>query len=289
MQPDMTGRGTRNLCARVRLSRPSHSTVVAYVALFIALGTGASWAATKIKSSAQIKRGVVKGSDIKDGNVDGRDIRDAGLSGADLRDGTLTGAHLADATIAPQHLIPDSVGSQQLAPGAVGSSELSDSAITGIDVLDGGLSGADLGDDSVKGADVDESTLSFGKGFSSFQAGTIGIHNGGGFSIPVSPQGDIAVLALPPGRYLIFAHAAIAADGDGGSAFCLLNAADQSVETGNDVSSLDFGPSPSGISGISVSTIAASSSSFAARLVCSDDGSAVTANDRGLEAIRLNG
>lgn len=243
----------------MRLTRPSHSTVVAYLALLIALGTGVSFAATKIKSSKQIKAGVVNGSDIKDASLDGRDVRDGGLTGADL------------------------------AEGSVGGREIGDSEITADDVLESGLSGVELQNNSVKGADVDEASLvlTVGQSYQAFLPASKGIDNGGPFSFPVSPQGDLVSLNLPAGRYLILAHAAIFADEDGGSVFCVLNAAGQLVDTGNDITSADYSSLPSGVSGISVSTIATSETGFTARLSCADDGSGAEANDRGIEAVRL--
>ncbi len=56
---------------------PSHATVVAYLALFVALG-GSSYAALRIG-----------GEQIADNSVRGKDIRDNGLTSKDIRDGTL--------------------------------------------------------------------------------------------------------------------------------------------------------------------------------------------------------
>jgi hypothetical protein len=69
---------------------PTHGTVVAYVALFVALGGAGAYAAGKIESgdidsnavkSKHIARGQVKGSDIAANTVKGRDIDEATLDG----------------------------------------------------------------------------------------------------------------------------------------------------------------------------------------------------------------
>jgi hypothetical protein len=60
-----------------RLSRPSHTAVVAYLALFVALG-GSSYAAVKIT-----------GKQVRDASLTGADVRNSSLTGSDLRDGSL--------------------------------------------------------------------------------------------------------------------------------------------------------------------------------------------------------
>ena len=58
---------------------PSHSTVVAYLALFVALG-GSAYAVSKI-GSAQIENRSIKGKDVADDALGGRQIVEAKLSG----------------------------------------------------------------------------------------------------------------------------------------------------------------------------------------------------------------
>jgi len=67
---------------RIRDWRPSHSTVAAYMALFIALG-GTSYAAVKIPknsvSASQIKTGGVGSSEVKNGSLRKVDFRASDL------------------------------------------------------------------------------------------------------------------------------------------------------------------------------------------------------------------
>ena len=71
---------------------PGHTTVVAYLALFAALG-GTSYAAVTLKrgsvKSSHIKNGQVKRPDIARGAVDSRRVRDRSLSARDFAPGTL--------------------------------------------------------------------------------------------------------------------------------------------------------------------------------------------------------
>ncbi len=67
--------------------RPNHATVVAYLALFVAL-SGSAWAAAKI-GPHDISRNAVRGKHIKDDTVTGTDVAEASL-------GTVPSAHNAD-------------------------------------------------------------------------------------------------------------------------------------------------------------------------------------------------
>ena len=227
--------------------RPSHATIVAYLALLIALGTSAAWAATKITSSRQIKNGVVKGADIKDQSLTGKDVKDGGLSGADLAG--------------------ESIG--------------------GVQVGNRSLRGVDLATDSVTGTEIDEASLALGQGFDAFFGPELAVDNGGGFGVPRSPQGDLVTLNLSAGRYLVLGHALLGADDNGGSVYCMLAAGTTRIETGNEISGLDHNPFNFSPAGISVSAIFESDSAFATKLFCSDANTGATAYDRGLEAVSL--
>jgi hypothetical protein len=68
--------------------RPGHATVVAYLALFVALG-GSALAATQI-TGKQIKNGTITSADIKNGSI----------KGVDLKKNTLTGTQINEARLA---------------------------------------------------------------------------------------------------------------------------------------------------------------------------------------------
>ena len=54
----------------MKLRTPSHATVVAYLALFVAIG-GSAYAVSKI-GSAQIENRSIKGKDVADAALGGR-------------------------------------------------------------------------------------------------------------------------------------------------------------------------------------------------------------------------
>jgi len=94
----------------LRLRRPSHATVVAYLALFCAIG-GSAYAVSKVRTadlkraavtSPKIENRAVKGKDIATGAVGARQLRDRfepaelGLNGAELPDCDPTSATAID-------------------------------------------------------------------------------------------------------------------------------------------------------------------------------------------------
>jgi hypothetical protein len=106
--------------AKVSSYRPRHATIVAYLALFVALG-GTSYAAI-----------VVTGKNVKDGSLTGKDVRNRSLAGIDLSKSTvksLRGQAGARGLQGPK--------------GETGAPAPTD-AITGANVVDGSLTTADL-------------------------------------------------------------------------------------------------------------------------------------------------
>jgi hypothetical protein len=67
--------------------RPSHATVVAYLALFVALG-GSSYAAVKVGSKQIVNNSVASG-DIRNNSLTSKDVRDRGLLAKDFKAGEL--------------------------------------------------------------------------------------------------------------------------------------------------------------------------------------------------------
>jgi uncharacterized protein YjbI with pentapeptide repeats len=118
------------------LRRPAHATVVAYLALFVALG-GSAMAAFVVSSNSQIGPNTIYGAvkpssandNIVDGSISPSDIAASSLGGGRIKDGSLTGADLAA------------------------------SSLTGSRIQDGTLTGADLGANTLSGTQINESTL----------------------------------------------------------------------------------------------------------------------------------
>lgn len=72
--------------------------LVAYLALFAALGTGTAYAAGQI-TSKDIARNAVKAKHIKDGQVRGAELANGAVTGAKVADNALTGADIDESTL----------------------------------------------------------------------------------------------------------------------------------------------------------------------------------------------
>jgi hypothetical protein len=117
--------------SRLRSYRPSHTTVVAYLALFLVLTGGTAVA--------------LDGSNT----VFSDDITNGEVTNSDVALNSIGGGRIADGSLGPGEIVPDSLNAGRLAPNAVAGSELAGNAVTG----------AKVADNSLTGADVDENTL----------------------------------------------------------------------------------------------------------------------------------
>jgi hypothetical protein len=75
--------------------RPSHATVVAYLALFVALG-GSSYAALRV-GSGQIVDNSVRSKDIRNNDVRSNDVKNRSLLAKDFKAGQLPAGQKGDA------------------------------------------------------------------------------------------------------------------------------------------------------------------------------------------------
>jgi len=82
---------------RFRPRRPSTGTVVALIALFVALG-GVSYAAATI-TGADIKNGSITGKDVKNGSLTGKDVKKGSLTAKQIKSGSLTGKQVKDGSL----------------------------------------------------------------------------------------------------------------------------------------------------------------------------------------------
>jgi hypothetical protein len=84
------------------LPRPSHATVVAYLALFVALG-GTTYAAVNLPANSvgtkQLRDGAVTGSKLHLHAVGANDVVNHSLTGSQIAGGSLTGAQINASTL----------------------------------------------------------------------------------------------------------------------------------------------------------------------------------------------
>jgi hypothetical protein len=77
------------MLSKLRSYRPSHGTVVAYIALFIALGGTSYGLATGSIGSREIKNNSIRSADIRNNTVRGKDVRRGTLRSGDVADHSL--------------------------------------------------------------------------------------------------------------------------------------------------------------------------------------------------------
>ena len=114
--------------ARLRKVRVSPATVIAFVALVIALG-GAAYAALKLPKNS------VKSKNIVNGQVKAADLAKNAITAKNLKAGSVTGTALA----------PNAVDGSKIADGSVGGADIAGDAIDSSKVKDGSLTPGDVG------------------------------------------------------------------------------------------------------------------------------------------------
>jgi hypothetical protein len=127
------------MTSKTRSFRPSPTTLIACLALFLAL-TGSAFAAAKI-------------------SVGSRQIVNGSVRTVDLRDDAVSSPKIADATITAGDLGADSVGSEEIAKDAVKSEEIADNAVTTTEVAPDSLTAGDLAADSVGSSELQSSSV----------------------------------------------------------------------------------------------------------------------------------
>src|SRR5215208_1759738 len=92
----------------IPMRMPRHSTVIAYLALFVALG-GTTYAVTKIESR-DIANRTIKGKDVADDALGGRQVDESKLAGSPASGDELLGGAGCDPVVAvPLDCVADSL------------------------------------------------------------------------------------------------------------------------------------------------------------------------------------
>jgi hypothetical protein len=153
---------------KLRSSRPSHTTVVAYLSLFLVLGGGAAYAADTIGSSDVIddslltqdfKNGEVRAVDLAPNSVGTGKVVNDSLTGIDVGDGALTGFDLAAGTIGTPQLQDLGVTGAKLANFGVTTDKLASDAVTREKLGFKSVDQNAMGDNSVAGAEIVNSSV----------------------------------------------------------------------------------------------------------------------------------
>ncbi len=116
--------------------KPQPATVIALIALFVAL-SGSAIAANAINKlakntvgSKQVKPDSLKAGDISDGAVGTGEIANGSVAEADLAAGVGGGAGVADGSITTAKLADDSVSAAKIIDATIGVADLADDSVT---------------------------------------------------------------------------------------------------------------------------------------------------------------
>jgi hypothetical protein len=149
--------------------RPSHATVVAYLALFVALGGTSAWATHEVINSsdvvnesltgADIKNGTLTGTDVFDNTIGGADVTNGSLTGADIFDNTIGGADITNGSLTGADVADNTIGVSDIGSQQVGSDEVLNDSLLTSDIRSGAVASDEVFDNSLTGTDINESTL----------------------------------------------------------------------------------------------------------------------------------
>jgi hypothetical protein len=121
------------------VKRPSFATVVALLALFVALGGPAE--AQRLLSKGSVTSLSVKDRSLKLQDLSRKTVRRLQAT----RNNSITEAKLANRSVTPAKLVPGAVGTTAIADSSVGAIDLAAGSVGGAHVANGSLSAADLG------------------------------------------------------------------------------------------------------------------------------------------------
>ena len=158
---------------KLRLRRPSAGTLIALVALFVALGGPAE--AARLINGKLIKKGTVRSAQVKNRSLSTVDLSSravrslmatpsGSIRSTHLAPGAVTGDRLAASSVGSATIADDSITAADIAAGAVTNSELRTSAVSRSkignnavaqsELVDGAVSSAEVGDGTLAGRDV---------------------------------------------------------------------------------------------------------------------------------------
>jgi hypothetical protein len=130
------------------LRRPSHATVIAYLALFIAIASGTAIAAKKIGPSG-----------LKKSAVTTKKVANAAITTAKLKDDAVTRAKLRNGAVGERKIDADAVTANKLAPNSVGTNKIRDDAVESAKIANGAVTEGKIGNDAVIGSKVAPGSL----------------------------------------------------------------------------------------------------------------------------------
>jgi hypothetical protein len=215
------------------MRKPSPATLIALVALFVALGGPAT--AAKLISGKKLKDNSVTAAKIRNRTLTSDDISRATLrslkrtasnvTSANIVDGTIqladmgassvTGNQVTDRSLAAIDLAPDSLSGAEIATGAVGAAELAADSVLSKSIKDGSVSKPKIAGNAVASDEVRDGSLTgkdVGKVGGALTATTIDAVapqtcEVQGFPQPVDVSGAVVLVSAPANGVVATARA----------------------------------------------------------------------------------
>ena len=123
--------------------RLTYANVASTLALFLALGGSAAYAASKVQPG-DIAPKAVKSANLAPGAVHTSNLIKRAVTSGKLAIGAIRSNQLADAVVGPDQLAPGAVGSRQMGDGAVGSRQIENGAIGSAQIGDSAVAPSNL-------------------------------------------------------------------------------------------------------------------------------------------------
>lgn len=164
------------------LRRPSHATVIAYLALFIAVASGTAIAAKKLGPSG-----------LKKNAVTAKKIADEAVTTAKLKDDAVTGPKLDNGAVGEGKIDADAVTANKLAPNSVGTNKIRDEAVESAKIPNGAITEGKIGNNAVIGSKVADGSL----GLADIAQVAANVSTGDLGSIPSGACADTGGIAVP--------------------------------------------------------------------------------------------
>jgi hypothetical protein len=130
---------------RLKLRRPSHTTVAAYLSLFLVVSGGAAFAASNLAKNS----------------VGAKQIKKNAVTAAKIKNGAVTSNKIAPNAVTTSRIADESVATDKLANNAVSTGKIADNAVSTGKLANESVTTGKLANDAATGAKVNEGSLHF--------------------------------------------------------------------------------------------------------------------------------
>jgi hypothetical protein len=150
---------------RPNLRRPNHTTVVAYLSLFLVVSGGAAFAASHLAKnsvgSKQIKKNAVTAAKIKNGAVTNGKIASGAVTAGQIADESVITGKIANNALSTGKIANNAVSTGKLADESVNTGKIANNSVNTGKLANESVTTGKIANDAVTGAKVNEGSLHF--------------------------------------------------------------------------------------------------------------------------------